>query len=287
MEALLAERLDLICILSPNTTHSPLAQAALRAGHHVLVEHPLATTSDDGRAVLRAAADCDRRIFVMRQRRYLKSVQILNALVAAKQFGAVRKASMRLAWNRRPEYFQERPWRAESQNGGVVLNQASHFFDILIYLFGEPITVDGAVGNLLHKIDVEDTAYGSIVFEHDVVVDFAVTTAAPEGHNSAELLIIFDGRRVALGGNHWEQLVGLTETEMAEATGRLQGPLAGDHAGYLRRVEANLQDEPAEVVEGLDGLRVVCLIDSIYTKCRRENAAVSGLLDSTFRSLLS
>ena len=73
------------------------------------------------------------------------------------------------------------------ENGGVVLNQASHFLDILIYLLGEPLGVEGIMGNIRRKIPVEDAARTSIAFRNGGVAEFSCTTAPAEGHNQARL----------------------------------------------------------------------------------------------------
>jgi predicted dehydrogenase len=51
------DSIDLIVNLTPPVHHAATSTAALRAGKHVYVEKPLATTVDDGRAVLEVAAE--------------------------------------------------------------------------------------------------------------------------------------------------------------------------------------------------------------------------------------
>jgi predicted dehydrogenase len=53
---LLADRaLDAVAVVTPVSTHRALAEAALRAGKHVLVEKPLAHSSADAQAMVQAA----------------------------------------------------------------------------------------------------------------------------------------------------------------------------------------------------------------------------------------
>ena len=51
---------DLVVIASPNDTHRPLAEAALTAGHHVVVDKPFALSLEDARAVVATADRCQR-----------------------------------------------------------------------------------------------------------------------------------------------------------------------------------------------------------------------------------
>src|SRR4249919_3309810 len=53
--ALRHERPDVVLLVSPPETHRPLAEAALEAGAHVIVEKPLAPTLADARALVAAA----------------------------------------------------------------------------------------------------------------------------------------------------------------------------------------------------------------------------------------
>jgi predicted dehydrogenase len=47
---------DLVVVAAPNRAHAPLALAAIEAGLHVVVDKPLAVSSDEGRRMAEAAA---------------------------------------------------------------------------------------------------------------------------------------------------------------------------------------------------------------------------------------
>ena len=61
---------DLVVIASPNDTHRPLAEAALTAGHHVVVDKPFALSLEDARAVVATADRCQRIVSVFQNRRW-------------------------------------------------------------------------------------------------------------------------------------------------------------------------------------------------------------------------
>lgn len=62
-EMLLRDDIDAVVILTPMPQHFPMALAALRAGKHVVLEKPMATTLEDARALL-SAADASHRHLV-------------------------------------------------------------------------------------------------------------------------------------------------------------------------------------------------------------------------------
>ena len=55
---------DLVCIATYSDSHADYAIAAMKAGAHVFVEKPLATTTADAIAVARAAREHDRKLVV-------------------------------------------------------------------------------------------------------------------------------------------------------------------------------------------------------------------------------
>lgn len=63
-ELLERTRVDAVHILTPPTTHAPLACTALQAGCHVLVEKPMALTAAEAKRMLDAAAQHDRILTV-------------------------------------------------------------------------------------------------------------------------------------------------------------------------------------------------------------------------------
>jgi predicted dehydrogenase/nucleoside-diphosphate-sugar epimerase len=64
LEALIAEGVDVIHILTPPATHAKLAMAALKNGCHVLVEKPLATNAEEVDRISAAAAAAQKSVCV-------------------------------------------------------------------------------------------------------------------------------------------------------------------------------------------------------------------------------
>src|SRR3712207_5065296 len=68
----LFEAVDAVVICSENSSHARDAIAALESGVHVLCEKPLATTSADARAMIRASEEAGRQLRTAFPVRYLQ-----------------------------------------------------------------------------------------------------------------------------------------------------------------------------------------------------------------------
>jgi predicted dehydrogenase len=100
---LLDERaaIDAIVLATPAPLHAPYALAAIAAGKDVFVEKPLALTSVDADAVVRAASLARRKVFVGHLLRYHPGVRALLASIKRGDIGdVVHVRSRRLSWGK-------------------------------------------------------------------------------------------------------------------------------------------------------------------------------------------
>lgn len=140
-EALLRADIDLVVIASPNATHAPLAEAALRAGRHVVVDKPFTLSLADARRLAALAAACGRVLAVFQNRRWDGDFLALRAVLASGQIG-------RLTWlesrfDRFRPQVQDR-WRERAdEGGGIWLDLGPHLVDQALQLFGLPARVGG------------------------------------------------------------------------------------------------------------------------------------------------
>jgi UDP-N-acetyl-2-amino-2-deoxyglucuronate dehydrogenase len=263
---------DLVCICTPNATHVPLATLALDNRCNVLLEHPFATNTTEASALCEKLRRSDRRLFFVRQRRFLPGVQNILWALRNRQFGLIHDVDLKLLWSRTSHYFKDKEWRGRRESGGVIVNQASHFLDMLLYLFGEFSEVQGVRGNLRHELPVEDTASGTILFESGVKAQFLVSVAWPDGYNSSSLRIRGETGVVQLGGKALEVV---NEWTLPSPPVALSDPNEGDHASFLRRVVRSLRGEDVEIVSAEDGFRATRFFEKITDSLPLDNALLS------------
>ena len=130
---------DLVVIATPNDTHAPLAEAALRAGKHVVVDKPFTVTLAEARALAATAAAAERGLSVFQNRRWDSDFLGIARELATGRIGNV--VEFRSEISRYRPQIRDR-WRERAGPGaGIWYDLAPHLVDQALVLFGPPETV--------------------------------------------------------------------------------------------------------------------------------------------------
>ena len=145
-EALIADPgIELVVIASPNRFHFPLAQAALLAGKHVVVDKPFTITTAEADDLIALAGRERRLLTVFQNRRWDGDFLTVQALLQSGRLGQV--LLFEAHWDRfRPAI--KRGWRETPMDGaGLLFDLGPHLIDQALLLFGRPdsVTIDKAV----------------------------------------------------------------------------------------------------------------------------------------------
>ncbi len=173
-------QLDVVSVCTPHPLHANPAVAAASCGCHVLVEKPLASTLADCDAIIEAGERSHVTIGTMVQRRFYRPcMRIRQAIDDGKLGRPVLGMVTMLGW-RDEDYYRSDPWRGswEGEGGGVLVNQAPHQLDLLLWYMGEVDEVYGVWKNLNHPyIEVEDTAAAVVKFKNGGVGSIVVSNS--------------------------------------------------------------------------------------------------------------
>ncbi|WP_433240970.1 Gfo/Idh/MocA family oxidoreductase [Streptosporangium sp. CA-135522] len=130
---------DLIVVASPNRTHVPLTEAALKAGLPVVVDKPLAATAAQARALMELARDLGLMLTVFQNRRWDGDFLTIERLVSAGELGTVNRLESRFErWRPTPKGGWRELGDAE-EVGGLLYDLGSHLVDQALRLLG-PVT---------------------------------------------------------------------------------------------------------------------------------------------------
>jgi len=176
--------IDLVIVCNPHPFHKDAAVEAARAGAHVLVEKPLASTLDDCDAIIHACRIAGVRLGVISQRRWYAPVQRVHQAIVDGKIGTPALGTINMLGWRDKAYYDADPWRGtwDMEGGGVLVNQAPHQLDLLLWYMGEIDEVYGLWRNLNHPyIEVEDTALAIVKFKNGGIGNIIVSNSQKPG----------------------------------------------------------------------------------------------------------
>lgn len=183
-EMLTAENIQAIIVCTPHPAHSDSAVIAAEHGVHILVEKPLATSLADCDAMIASAEKSDVKLGVISQRRFYEpALRVRKAIDEGKIGKPILGTVQMLGW-RDKAYYDSDPWRGtwEYEGGGLLVNQAPHQLDLLLWYMGEIAEVTAYWDNLNHPyIEVEDTAVAIIRFKNGALGNIVLSNSQKPG----------------------------------------------------------------------------------------------------------
>ncbi len=131
------ERIHYVTVCSPNYLHDAHVRLALRLKAHAICEKPLVVNPWNLDQLLELEQEFGRRVYNVLQLRVHPSLIALRDKIRAEgESGPKREVVLTYITRRGPWYHIS--WKgSEAKSGGIVMNIGIHFFDMLIWLFGD------------------------------------------------------------------------------------------------------------------------------------------------------
>jgi predicted dehydrogenase len=200
---------DAVVVALPHDRLASTAVAALRAGHHVLVEKPAATNTRALRSIRDAAARADRAVGVMFELRNVATIAAARDRIASGALGGVRAIRIRTLIDKPGSYWSSGPtgavddsWRTSRARagGGVVLMNTIHQLDLVRAVTGlEPMRVAGSIAAGAPGVEVEDVAAATIEWSGGVIASLAAGAHVPGASRAETIEIDGDAGALRLG----------------------------------------------------------------------------------------
>lgn len=257
--------LDLIAIATPVSTHFPLAERALRAGKHVLVEKPLAASVGEAEALVELATSVDRKLFVDHTFVFTPAVRKMRELAESGSLGELLYYdSTRINLG----IFQH--------DVDVVWDLVPHDLSILDYLLGGVMPMSVSCTGVAHYGELADLAYVTLMYPNGFVAHVNVNWLAPvkirqillcgdkqmmvyDEHTVQEKVRVYDrGVRVKSSEDLYQKLVEYRDGDMFAP--RL--PNTEALAAEVTNVVDTIRGTARAVVDGAAGLRVVRVLEA-------------------------
>jgi predicted dehydrogenase len=264
---------DAVIITSPQSAHCEQTLAAARAGKHVLVEKPMATSSAECHQMIDGCRAAGVELAVIKPWRYRGSTLGLYTCIQNGDIGAVRMISLWWLYPRIP--FIGKEWFRDPKEGGLFLDAGSHCFDFMRWVAGaEPTRLFAQLATFNQDSETPRSTMTTVTFANGVMgslwLSYEVPTPGWENTN-------FRARVVGETGNLDAHGYGALQLGTGEAWETLyeQAPMDFINRPMEKvRLEAffamtqdfidALRDGRPQPVTGEDGLAAVAMVEAGY-----------------------
>ena len=267
---------DAVAVATPSGLHAEQTITIARAGCHVISEKPMATRWNDARRMI---TQCDKsgvRLFVVKQNRTNSTLQLLKRAQQKKRFGRIFMVSINVFWTRPQEYYDSASWRGTWEfDGGALMNQASHYVDLLDWLIGPVESVQAYTGTLARNIEVEDSGVIALRWRSGALGSVNVSMLTYPRNLEGSITILGERGTARVGGvavneiQHWEFDQSDEDDEAAKTASYQTDSVYGyGHPKYYRNVIEVLRGRAEPDTDGREGLRSLEILIAAYRSAR-------------------
>ena len=153
--------IDIVCVCTPNDSHAEISIAALKAGKHVICEKPIATKTEDAKAMAEAAEEAAKKGIVSMcgyQYRRVPAIDEAKKIIESGRLGEITnvRAQYLQSWSADPR--SPLSWRfvKETAGAGTLGDIFTHALDIAQYLAGNVTDVVSMVKTYIKERPVQE-----------------------------------------------------------------------------------------------------------------------------------
>lgn len=267
---------DAVALCTPSGLHPSQAIEVAASGRHVITEKPMATRWADGLRMVQACDAAGVRLFVVKQNRRNATLQLLKRAMDQRRFGRIYMVTINVFWTRPQEYYNSAKWRGTWEfDGGALMNQASHYVDLVDWLIGPVESVQAYTATLARNIQVEDSGVVAVRWRSGALGSINVTMLTHARNYEGSITILGEKGTVRIGGVAVNEIQKWEFAEPTEDDARIQSAnyettsvYGFGHPLYYDNVIRTLRGETEAETDGREGLRSLELLIASYLSAR-------------------
>ncbi|MGE7272673.1 Gfo/Idh/MocA family protein [Brevibacillus panacihumi] len=267
-----------ICV--PTGLHAKLAIQIAKAKKHVIVEKPIALSVQDADEIIQTCEENGVKLSVVHPNRFRPAIMALQNAKVQGLFGKISHVNATVRWNRNQAYYDQAAWRGtKGMDGGVLMNQAIHNLDLLLWLIGPVSEVQAYAATRLRDIEAEDVVTATVKFDDGALgIIEAATTIYPKNYEESLSIFGETGTAVISGPTanwikHWD-LASYQKEQTESLIERVQANPYGisGHEQIIRDMVEAIKFDRSPIVSGEDGREALRLVLAIYKASEKGSA---------------
>ncbi len=276
---------DLIAIATESGSHAEIAKDCIRAGRNLIIEKPISLSMSDALEIIELSEKYNVKVSACHQNRFNVAIQKTRKAVEEKRLGNISHGAVTVRWSRNHSYYAQADWRGTwKSDGGTLMNQCIHGFDLLRWMMGDEIDeVYGVTRRAFHPyIEGEDLGMAVIKFKNGTIATAEGTTNIYTNSLDTETLCLYgDKGAIEIGGTAANKVTVWSFSEECEEdsdnrnTSENAANVYGNgHTSLYADVIDAIINNRAPYVDAQAGARALELILAIY-KSMKEGKPVS------------
>lgn len=268
---------DVVNIATPNGLHADQALACLAAGKHVVIEKPIALSTDAANKIIQFSRLYDRKVFAVMQNRYSPPSHWIKEVISSGKLGQLYMVHLGCYWNRDMRYYKPESWHGTKLlDGGTLFTQFSHFIDLMYWLFGDIKNISGRLVDNNHQslTEFEDSGFINFDFVKGGIGSLSYSTSTWDKNFESSITVIGENGSVKIGGQYMDKLEychikdyecpELAPTNAGNDYGAYKGSAANHHF-VIENVVDVLKGRAAITTTVEEGSKIVEIIENIYS----------------------
>jgi len=268
---------DVVNICTPNGLHAEQSLKALRAHKHVVCEKPMGLTKVSCEEIIFMSLQVSKHVFCVMQNRYSPPSEWLKSIVTGGILGDIYMVQLNCYWNRDERYYKRGNWKGtQDLDGGTLFTQFSHFIDIMYWLFGDIDNIQGKFADFNHQDTTafEDSGFVNFNFINGGMGCINYSTSVADQNLESSMTIVSKNGSIKIGGQYMNEveICNIKDYEMPKLKpsnpANDYGPYKGSAANHnyiISNVIDTLKGRTSPTTNALEGLKVVEIIERIYT----------------------
>lgn len=198
-----AKGIDAVAVCTPSGMHPVHASEIAETTDipYIIVEKPISLTVREAIALLRRVGVAGKKLVPVYQNRYNPLVRFTKDLVDDGSLGTIHQFNLNIFWNRNDDYFNIDWHGTRDLDGGVLYTQASHYVDMLLFLFGAVSQAKG-LGGRLRGLDVQDSISAVLEHQNGAVGSLNCTVSTFRRNYQTEFTVIGSKGTIRLQGTN-------------------------------------------------------------------------------------
>jgi len=269
-DAFLKSDIDAVYIGSANSNHYNQVIKAALAGKHILCDKPIALSSSEAEEMVQVCKENNVKFAVNYVYRFHPIIIKLKEMIDSNIIGKIININCQFAIDFSPnDNFR---YNKSLSGGGAIRDLATHLVDLLRFLGGEIIEIDGCIDNLVYKSQVDDFVFGTVKFEKGHYGYFNSAFCSKRAFNRIEIT-------GSTGSICIDNLIAAKFPQTAKMTILLQNEskkvfrARGNKVFHIiKSVNDSFLKNTEPEVTGIDGLINLKLLELLEEKCHQKKS---------------